>query len=126
MLVLQDKPPVSCLHLTSSMLMRTACGTLSMHLFLQMESISMHNALMLLGEESVSSTAKRGKREGKRLKDAAAKTDSKGRKAAAPKKAAEHKQEATKVHCPCASDMHLAAFLQAWASHKDLTVQHMC
>lgn len=51
----------------------------------------MHNALMLLGEESVSSTAKRGKREGRRPKDTAAKTGNKSRKAPAQKTAAEHR-----------------------------------
>ena len=74
----------------------------------------MHNALMLLGEESVSSRAKQGKREGKRLKDTAARIGSKSRKAAAPKKAAEHKDGgAAKVQgylcCSSASRSKLAS-----------------
>ena len=80
-----------------------------------MESISMHNALMLLGEESVSSTAKRGKREGKRLKDAAAKGGSKSRKAPMPNKAAEHKHggPAKVQELTCLCSVHLAAHWQA-------------
>ena len=54
----------------------------------------MHNALMLLGEEGSSSTAKQGKRESKRVKAGAAITGIKSRKTAAHKKGAEHSRSA--------------------------------
>lgn len=61
---------------------------------LQMESISMHNALMLLGEEGLSSTAKQGNRVGKRLSAGAASTGNKNRKTAAHKEGAEYSRSA--------------------------------
>ena len=70
-------------------------GSMNMAHGLQLESVTMRNALMLLGEESSSSAAQPGKREGKRLMAAAAKNGSKSRKAAAHKKAAEQKPDRT-------------------------------
>ena len=86
---------------------------------LQLESVTMHNALMLLGEESSSSAAQQGKREGKRPKSAAGKTISKSRKAVAPKKAAEQKPDRTaRVWLERCLTVHLTAILHAPACHR--------
>lgn len=58
-------------------------------MLLQMESIALHNALMLLGEESSSNGRQRGKKEGKKGKaGAAAKLGNKSKKAAGQKRPA--------------------------------------
>ena len=59
------------------------------HLPLQMESLALHNALMLLGEESSSNGRQRVKKEGKKSKaGAAAKLGNKSKKAAGQKRPA--------------------------------------
>ena len=108
---LQAIPEILSKHASAGVQGATRLTALINLFVMQMEIVSMHNALLLLGEDTSSSTAQRGQKGPKRVKGGAAKIGNKGKKPAAPIKSTEEKHGGlAKVHILRAFVGHLAVY----------------